>query len=51
VELVTTVAERGAKRKHSDALVVMETHPHDIHSMEEDDEGKVMIPYVNFIQW
>lgn len=38
--LVATVAERGAKRKHSDALVVMETHPHDIHSMEEDDEGK-----------
>ena len=41
VELVTAVAERGAKRKHSDALVVMETHAHDIHSMEEDDEGNV----------
>jgi hypothetical protein len=39
VGLVAAVAERGAKRKHSDALVVMETHPHDIHSMEEDDEG------------
>ena len=41
VELVTAVAERGAKRKHSDALVVMETHAHDIHSMEEDDEGNI----------
>jgi hypothetical protein len=40
VGLVAAVAERGAKRKHSDALVVMETHPHDIHSIEEDDEGK-----------
>jgi hypothetical protein len=39
VGLVAAVAERGAKRKHSDALVVMETHPHDIRSMEEDDEG------------
>jgi hypothetical protein len=38
--LAATMAERGAKRKHSDALIVMETHPHDIHSMEEDDEGK-----------
>ncbi|XP_069688774.1 nuclear receptor coactivator 6-like isoform X2 [Periplaneta americana] len=41
VGLVAAVAERGIKRKHSDALVVLETHPHDIHSMEEDDEGAV----------
>lgn len=40
VGLAATMAERGAKRKHSDALIVMETHPRDIHSMEEDDEGK-----------
>ncbi|PSN37256.1 hypothetical protein C0J52_27082 [Blattella germanica] len=37
---VALVGERAAKRKHSDALVVMETHPHDIRSMEEDDEGR-----------
>jgi hypothetical protein len=50
VGLVATMAERGAKRKHSDALVVMETHPHDIHSMEEDDEGKMLLD-INFILW
>jgi hypothetical protein len=52
VGLVAAVAERGAKRKHSDALIVMETHPHDIHSMEEDDEGKEGILLdMNFISW
>ncbi|XP_021935845.1 uncharacterized protein LOC110837716 isoform X3 [Zootermopsis nevadensis] len=41
VGLAAAMAERGAKRKHSDALIIMETHPHDIHSMEEDDEESV----------